>query len=264
MIEFLRHDYGWFDETRVVGPRTWPHFDLLFIHSGQVVVQFLHRREIAMKAPQAVLIYPQTHFAGRSIARVTRVSVQHFMPRGRGKMPLSLACRRGRASHYEVFESHHCRMAEPDVARAIALAAAPSTPLLHELRTSLLVMILAQLEGAWPRSALNLNGAFSALTPWLMENLAGPIPVERMAGRMGLSAGHFRARFHRAVGMSPARYLRQLRAHEAQRLLRDTILPIKRIAQMVGYPELPHLHRLFVAQVGVTPAAYRARFANIC
>jgi len=43
-----------------------------------------------------------------------------------------------------------------------------------------------------------------------------------------------------------------------------TIEPGERIAQMVGYPELPHLHRLFVAQVGVTPAAYRARFANIC
>lgn len=264
MIEFLRHDYGWFDETRVVGPRTWPHFDLLFIHSGQVAIQFLHRREIEMKAPRAVLIHPQTHFAGRSIARATRVSVQHFMLRGRSKLPLSLSCRHGRVSHFEVFEAQHCRMAEPDIARAIALAAAPSTPLLHELRTALLVMILAQLDGTWPPSALNLNGAFSTLTPWLMENLAQPIPVERMAGRMGLSTSHFRARFHQAAGMSPALYLRQLRAREAQRLLRDTMLPIKRIARMVGYPELPHLHRMFVSQVGATPSAYRARFANLC
>ena len=132
------------------------------------------------------------------------------------------------------------------------------------MRTALLALELAQLEGSLPRVEPREMGEFSALAPWLMENLSRPIMVEEMALRMGLSASHFRSRFHQEAGMSPARYLRQLRAREAQRLLRDTMLPIKRVAQMVGYPELPHLHRLFLSQVGSTPAAYRARFANLC
>ncbi|MCC7350667.1 MAG: helix-turn-helix transcriptional regulator [Phycisphaerales bacterium] len=264
MIEFLRHDYGWFDQTRTVGPRVWPHFDLLFIHSGQIAIQLLNRHEVMLKAPQAVLIHPQTHFAGRSIARASRVSVQHFMLRGRDRLPMPLLSRRGRSAHFEVFESRRCRSAEPDIARAIGLAAAGSSSLLHELRTALLALVLAQLEGSMPQVEPCTMGDFSDLAPWLMENLSRPILVEEMAARVGLSAGHFRMRFHQETGMSPARYLRQLRAREAQRLLRDTMLPIKRIAQLVGYPELPHLHRLFLTQVGSTPAAYRARFTNLC
>jgi len=227
-------------------------------------MQLLHQHKFMLKAPQGMLIYPQTHFAGRPISRASRASVQHFILHGRDRLPLPLLGLRGKTAHFELFDPRFCRLAEPDIARAIGLAAEPPSPLLYELRTALLTLILAQLAGAVPRTAPHSIEGFSTLAPWLMENLAQPISVEQMAEHVGLSPSHFRARFHQAAGLSPARYLRQLRAREAQRLLRDTMLPIKRIAQLVGYPELPHLHRLFISHVGATPAAYRARFANIC
>lgn len=264
MIEFLRHGYGWFDTTRTIGPHSWPHFDLLYIHSGQIEMQLLQRQNVTIKAPQAILIYPQTHFTGRPITHACRASVQHFMLRGRGSLPQPLQRLRGRTASFDLFNSRLCRAAEPDIARAIGLAAFASTPMIYDLRSALLTLILAQLSGAVPQYASHSIEDFATLTPWLMENLAEPISIDQMAEHVGLSPSHFRSRFSQAAGMSPARYLRQLRAQEAQRLLRDTMLPIKRIAQLVGYPELPHLHRLFITHVGETPASYRAKYANIC
>ena len=61
---------------------------------------------------------------------------------------------------------------------------------------------------------------------------------------------------------SPAEVVRRLRVEAAQRLLEDTPLPLKDIAARTGLGDPSTLWRVFAQQLGVTPAAYRERFAS--
>ena len=55
--------------------------------------------------------------------------------------------------------------------------------------------------------------------------------------------------------------MRQLRVDEARRLLEETTLPLKDITARTGLGDASTLWRVFTQRLGVTPAAYRARFA---
>ncbi len=60
---------------------------------------------------------------------------------------------------------------------------------------------------------------------------------------------------------SPATFVRRLRVDEARRLLEETDLPLKEITARTGLGDASTLWRVFTRQLGVTPAAYRQRFA---
>jgi len=57
--------------------------------------------------------------------------------------------------------------------------------------------------------------------------------------------------------MSPHAYLLQCRATSARRLLGETDLPIKSIAQQLGYRDVYFFSRQFRQMTGVPPAVYR-------
>lgn len=61
---------------------------------------------------------------------------------------------------------------------------------------------------------------------------------------------------------SPAELVRRLRLDEARRLLEDTSLLLKDIAARTGLGDASTLWRVFTRHLGVTPAAYRGRFAS--
>ncbi|MFH5256273.1 helix-turn-helix domain-containing protein, partial [Burkholderia semiarida] len=69
---------------------------------------------------------------------------------------------------------------------------------------------------------------------------------------------HYRAE----TGRTPARAVEQIRIETAQRLLGDTSWPLKRIAERCGFGSEETLRRGFVRVLGVTPQAYRERFAG--
>ena len=67
MIDFLRHAYGQFSENKPMGPAKWRHFDLLFIHEGEVSVLLNGSEQVGLGAKQGMLIYPETSFEGFSV-----------------------------------------------------------------------------------------------------------------------------------------------------------------------------------------------------
>jgi transcriptional regulator GlxA family with amidase domain len=52
-----------------------------------------------------------------------------------------------------------------------------------------------------------------------------------------------------------------LRIDEARRLLEETPLPLKDITARTGLGDASTMWRVFTRRLGVTPAAYRQRFA---
>ena len=60
---------------------------------------------------------------------------------------------------------------------------------------------------------------------------------------------------------SPAELVRRLRIDEARRLLEETPLPLKDVTARTGLGDASTMWRVFTQRLGVTPAAYRQRFA---
>jgi transcriptional regulator GlxA family with amidase domain len=90
------------------------------------------------------------------------------------------------------------------------------------------------------------------------QRLAERIRIHDIAALVGLSASRFAHVFRDAVGMSPLRYLRQLRIERARDLLEQTSLPVREVMQQVGFTDASHFSKDFRTRFGVGPREYRA------
>ena len=91
---------------------------------------------------------------------------------------------------------------------------------------------------------------------YIADNVPHCIDVSDLAAQVHLSERHFARRFTQSVGLSPARYIQQLRMEKASHLLTQTDLPIKSIAAAVGY-DLHLFTRRFSLYFGKPPNRYR-------
>jgi AraC family transcriptional regulator len=74
---------------------------------------------------------------------------------------------------------------------------------------------------------------------------------------MGLSEAYLLRLFHREVGTSFRRRLREARISRAAQLLRDYSRPIKQIAGECGYNDISNFYRDFRSVYGATPRELR-------
>jgi AraC-like DNA-binding protein len=107
----------------------------------------------------------------------------------------------------------------------------------------------AQSERAW----------LARVRSFIYSRLERPIRLEELARAAGLSPFHFSRVFKKKLGVSPMRYLRQVRAEAALPLLQGTDLPHKVIAREIGLANERDLYRLFMDVRGTPPSALRAR-----
>ncbi|HEY0709454.1 MAG TPA: GlxA family transcriptional regulator [Polyangia bacterium] len=99
------------------------------------------------------------------------------------------------------------------------------------------------------------------IATFVLEHVDQPLSVERIAAGVGMSSRSL-SRWCRAhLEESPAELVRRLRVEEARRLLEETSLPLKDITTRTGLGDQSTLWRAFTRQLGITPAAYRERFA---
>lgn len=81
--------------------------------------------------------------------------------------------------------------------------------------------------------------------------------VPALAAACGCGEDAFLRRFRAAVGTTPVRYQRQVRANLAARLLVTTTLDLNAIARRCGLGERTNLSRVFKDVLGMSPLAYR-------
>ncbi len=78
--------------------------------------------------------------------------------------------------------------------------------------------------------------------------------------RMGMSITHLRRMFRDFTGRSPVTFVNSKRMEKAARLLRETNLPVKRVAETVGIPDIAYFSKLYTREYATPPAAYRRLF----
>ncbi|CAG7636686.1 HTH-type transcriptional activator RhaR [Paenibacillus solanacearum] len=118
-----------------------------------------------------------------------------------------------------------------------------------------------------------LYGLFAALTPdavpvregepsaWIRDcidfmelHASEGVSVQQVAVFAGVHRSYFSSVFARQVGMSPLKYLQNIRMSKARQLLRETDATITEIALSLGYPNLFSFTRAFKKVYSIPPS----------
>jgi len=113
-------------------------------------------------------------------------------------------------------------------------------------------------------TALKLQAAddkFGALHDWINEHLASDLSLSVLADQAGMSERSFSRHYAEATGLTPARAIELLRVEAARRLLSESRLPVKRVAQRCGFGSEETMRRSFLRLLGITPQDHRSRFS---
>ncbi|MCU5782853.1 AraC family transcriptional regulator [Alcanivorax balearicus MACL04] len=86
--------------------------------------------------------------------------------------------------------------------------------------------------------------------------------VESMAKEMGVSRSVFAERFLTVTGITPLRYVTELRMRLASQWLTRERLPVEDVAERLGYGSQAAFSRAFKRTTGHSPGAYRATTAH--
>ena len=112
-------------------------------------------------------------------------------------------------------------------------------------------MAVVQEERLDPR----IQGAVDAMC----RNYRLPFRLSNLARSVGMSVSYFAHLFRQEVGVSPARFLREVRFRQAEELIRTTSLPLREVLDRAGITERSHFIRMFKQRYGLSPSNYRAQ-----
>lgn len=138
---------------------------------------------------------------------------------------------------------------------------------------------LAQTVGRWLVMYLRRPGGQSqfAAPMWIRQAPAGPIRqaqeqiidepaadhrVAALATRVAMSERHFVRKFTSEVGISPAKFVSQIRVDAARHELERSSDTVAAIAQRCGFGTAETLRRSLHRHLGVSPEGYRQRFSH--
>ena len=91
----------------------------------------------------------------------------------------------------------------------------------------------------------------------MLDHPEQPHTVDVLAECVGMSRAAFAKRFSVAYGTGPIDMLRTVRLRRAAELLVSSSIPVKRVAQLVGYDSRTYFSRAFKEEHGIPPEAFR-------
>lgn len=91
----------------------------------------------------------------------------------------------------------------------------------------------------------------------VFDNPAGDLSLDALADVAALSRFHFHRVFTAMTGETVAGAVRRIRVHRAQVWLVQSRKPVAEVAVLCGYDNVQSFARLFKAQTGLTPLAFR-------
>jgi transcriptional regulator GlxA family with amidase domain len=111
--------------------------------------------------------------------------------------------------------------------------------------------------------ASDVEGRFSALHAWILENIASDLKVEKLAEMAGMTPRTFARSYVSRTGMTPASGVEALRVETARLLLESSqVGGVVEVAKRVGFGDDERMRRAFIRHLGVSPSEYRKRFSR--
>ena len=106
------------------------------------------------------------------------------------------------------------------------------------------------------------DGRIAAAVAAVRRRPGGRFPAAELARQACLSESRFLHLFRRETGAPFSEFLTRERLREAERLLRETDLPLLRVALECGFHDQSHFGNRFRRAADMTPLAYRKRFGE--
>lgn len=149
-------------------------------------------------------------------------------------------------------------LVERDLGRALALQVAQE-----------LVVFMKRPGGQSQFSTLLMHDAtgtdkapFDELVRWMAEHLNDDLSVDALAERLAMSPRNFTRRFNLALKTAPGKYVQMLRLDAARRLLTESGLSVKQIADLCGFQSVETMRIAFQRSLNTSPSDFRARFQS--
>lgn len=101
------------------------------------------------------------------------------------------------------------------------------------------------------------NRIIEAGKKYIAENLSTPLDINKMCNELGVGRTKLYELCRRHLNMGVAEYVKQQRLHEGKKLLKTTDLPIKEIAERIGFADYNYFSRVFKKHYGKSPKSYR-------
>ena len=98
------------------------------------------------------------------------------------------------------------------------------------------------------------------LTEAIRKNPEAGWNFKAESDKLNLSEAHFRRLFRVVNACSPARFLIQCRLDRGAEMLRNTNLPIRIVAEQLGFCDVYYFCKLFSRHYSLTPGKYRREF----
>ncbi|BAL24857.1 helix-turn-helix transcriptional regulator [Azoarcus sp. KH32C] len=101
-------------------------------------------------------------------------------------------------------------------------------------------------------------GAVARAKQFIEDNFREPISLDGLAALVGLTRFSLAKHFRQRVGVSPYRYVCEVRVRHAQRMMAQGFR-LTDVASEVGFFDQSHLARHFKRSCGMTPREYISR-----
>lgn len=116
-----------------------------------------------------------------------------------------------------------------------------------------LCCLLREVEG----SNLPLQNCAERGYEWLERNFTSSRSLSEMCDELHVSLSHFSRQFRETYGISPMKFLTQLRLELSQQLLLNTTLSVQEISQRCGFGNGNYFAKVFHKALGMPPSQYR-------
>ncbi len=126
----------------------------------------------------------------------------------------------------------------------------------------LLRLILAKLGGEEKENSHHNSAHYDALRALRAEIYRNPTAcrsIAEFAAMVSLSPSHFQALYKSEFGISCYEDVLTARLNMAKYYLKNTLLPVNRIAELCGYENDVHFIRQFKSRTGITAGEYRRK-----
>ncbi|WP_219835761.1 AraC family transcriptional regulator [Paenibacillus sp. R14(2021)] len=121
----------------------------------------------------------------------------------------------------------------------------------------MLAELVQNAEGLEGITALEQRGKIIEAAEWIRSHSSQPLTLEEMAAAADYSVSHFSRQFHGLIGKTPVQFLTECRIVQAKYLLVTTKLPVKEVAEQVGFASSAYFIQRFRLAEKITPEQFR-------
>lgn len=92
---------------------------------------------------------------------------------------------------------------------------------------------------------------------YIKQNIGRNLTISSLADMSGYSVSHFRRVFKEYTGLSPKRYIADLKIQTANNLLINTSIPLSQVAESVGFSDYFQFATFYKKECGMSPGRKR-------